>query len=77
MAMTEDALTTVPVNETPADPVAAVRAWLERAQKRKPKKAAIVAAARKLAEAIWRLFALGEAFDLTRAFGQPPAEAAA
>lgn len=29
MAMTEDALTTVPVNETPADPVAAVRAWLE------------------------------------------------
>ena len=55
----------------------AVRAWLERAQKRKPKKAAIVAAARKLAEAIWRLFALGEAFDLTRAFGAPPADAAA
>ncbi len=55
----------------------AVRAWLERAQKRKAKKAAIVAAARKLAEAIWRLFALGEAFDLTRAFGPPPADAAA
>jgi transposase len=55
----------------------AVRHWLERAQKRKPKKAAIVAAARKLAEAIWRLFALGEAFDLTRAFGRPPAEVAA
>lgn len=54
----------------------AVRAWLERAQKRKPKKAAIVAAARKLAEAVWRLFALGEGFDLTRAFGQGPAEAA-
>lgn len=50
----------------------AVRAWLERAQKRKPKKAAIVAAARKLAEGIWRLFALGEAFDLTKAFGKPP-----
>lgn len=55
----------------------AVRAWLERAQKRKPRKAAIVAAARKLAEAVWRLFTLGEAFDLTRAFGPPPADAAA
>lgn len=54
----------------------AVRAWLERAQKRKSKKAAIVAAARKLAEAIWRLFALDEAFDLTRAFGRPASEAA-
>lgn len=51
----------------------AVRHWLERAQRRKPRKAAIVAAARKLAEAVWRLFALGEAFDLTRAFGRPPA----
>ncbi len=29
MAMTQDAPTTVPVNETPDDPVAAVRAWLE------------------------------------------------
>ena len=29
MAMTEDAPTTVPLNETPTDPVAAVRAWLE------------------------------------------------
>lgn len=55
----------------------AVRHWLEHAQKRKPKKAAIVAAARKLAEAVWRLFALGEAFDLTRAFGRPPTDAAA
>lgn len=55
----------------------AVRYWLERAQKRKAKKAAIVAAARKLAEAVWRLFALGEAFDLTRAFGRPPTQATA
>ena len=29
MAMTEDVPATVPVHETPADPVAAVRAWLE------------------------------------------------
>lgn len=50
----------------------AVRHWLARAERRKPKCAARVAAARKLAEAVWRLFALGEAFDLTRAFGRPP-----
>lgn len=49
-------------------PGTAVKAWLERAYRRKSKKAAIVAAARKLAEAIWRLFALGEAFDLRRVF---------
>lgn len=51
----------------------AIRHWLARAEQRKPKNAAMVAAARKLAEAVWRLFALGEAFDLTRAFGRPPA----
>jgi alkylation response protein AidB-like acyl-CoA dehydrogenase len=29
MAMTEEAPATVPLNETPTDPVAAVRAWLD------------------------------------------------
>ena len=53
----------------------AVKQWVQRQQRRKTKKNAIVAAARKLAEAIWRLFALGEAFDLTRIFGQPKARA--
>jgi transposase len=51
----------------------AVKQWVNRMAKRKSKKAAIVAAARKLAEATWRLFALGEAFDLTRCFGAAPA----
>lgn len=51
----------------------AIKRWLEKAYRRKPKKAAIVAAARKLAEGVWRLFALGEAFDLSRAFGGRPA----
>jgi len=46
-----------------------VKTWLKKMQKRKSKKAAIVAAARKLGEGIWRLFALGEAFDLTLPFG--------
>ena len=32
------------------------------------------AAARKLAEAIWRLYALGECFELERIFGQAPQE---
>lgn len=45
-----------------------VRKWVEDRARRKPKKSAMVAAARKLAEAVWRLFALGEAFDLKRAF---------
>lgn len=49
-------------------PGLAVRRWVERQCRRKAKKAVIVAAARKLAEAIWRLFNLGEAFDLRRAF---------
>ena len=50
----------------------AVRQWCERMQRRKRKKMVKVAAARKLAEAVWRLFALGEAFDVARAFGGPP-----
>lgn len=54
-----------------------VKHWVRRMGKRKPAKAAIVAAARKLAEAVWRLFALGEAFDLARSFGGPPAKAPA
>ena len=36
------------------------------------RKKAIVAAARKLAEAIWRLFTLGEDFDLRHMFGWDP-----
>jgi len=49
-------------------PGVAVKAWVQKHSRRKPKKAAMVAAARKLAEAAWRLFKLGEAFDLPRAF---------
>lgn len=49
-----------------------VKAWVMKMKKRKSMRATIVAAARKLAEAVWRLFALGEAFDLARAFGGPP-----
>ena len=52
-----------------------IKRWVERMRKRKSLKAAIVAAARKLAEAVWRLFALGEAFDLARSFGGPPTQA--
>lgn len=51
-----------------------IRRWVERQAKRRSKKWAIVCAARKLAEGVWRLFAWGEAFDLSRAFGsRPPA----
>jgi transposase len=53
-------------------PGVAVKQWVERMIRRKSKKASIVAAARKLAEGVWRLFALGEAFDLGRAFGAGP-----
>jgi transposase len=53
-------------------PGLAVRQWVQRMSRRKCKKAAMVAAARKLAESIWRLFALGEAFDLAQVFGAPP-----
>jgi len=54
----------------------AVRQWVEvRIQRLGSTKKAIVAAARKLAEAIWRLFELGEVFDLERIFGRVPLEA--
>jgi hypothetical protein len=47
---------------------AQVRAWVQQRSQNRVKKKVIVAAARKLAEGVWRLFAMGEAFDLTRAF---------
>jgi len=47
----------------------AVKEWVQARFKRKPKKVVIVAAARKLAEAVWRLFEWGEAFDLKRVYG--------
>jgi hypothetical protein len=47
---------------------AQVRAWVEERSQHRVKKKVIVAAARKLAEGVWRLFAMGEAFDLARAF---------
>jgi len=53
---------------------AQIRAWVAGREKYKPKRVVIVAAARKLAEGVWRLFALGEAFNLARAF---PVKAAA
>ncbi len=49
-------------------PGLAVRRWIEHQSQYKLKKKVIVAAARKLAEGIWRLFALGEVFDLEKAF---------
>jgi transposase len=46
-----------------------VRAWvLKQVARQKPKCKVIVAAARKMAEGVWRLVAWGEAFDLRRAF---------
>jgi transposase len=45
-----------------------IRKWIELRAQYKPKRKLIVAAARKLAEGVWRLFALGEVFDLARAF---------
>lgn len=47
----------------------AVKTWVQTRCRRKPKKVAIVAAARKMAEAVWRLFKWGEAFDLLRVYG--------
>jgi transposase len=54
-------------------PGVAVRRWVHHRCQSKPKKKVIVAAARKLAEGVWRLFALGECFDLARAFPGPEA----
>lgn len=45
-----------------------VKTWVQERSKHRVKKKVIVAAARKLAEGVWRLFALGEVFDLRRAF---------
>jgi transposase len=46
-----------------------VKAWVNKQMAQQQiKKKAIVAAARKLAEGVWRLFAWGELFDLKRAF---------
>lgn len=45
-----------------------IRQWVEQRARHKPKKKVVVAAARKLAEGVWRLFALGEAFNLASAF---------
>jgi transposase len=45
-----------------------VKYWVLRRTRYRPKKAVYVAAARKLAEGIWRLFQLGEEFDLAKAF---------
>lgn len=45
-----------------------VRQWVEQRARHKPKKKVVVAAARKLAEGVWRLFAMGEVFDLAQAF---------
>jgi transposase len=46
-----------------------VKKWVEKQVARhKPKRKVIVAAARKMAEGVWRLIAWGEVFDLKRAF---------
>ncbi|MEN8152371.1 MAG: IS110 family transposase [Planctomycetota bacterium] len=45
-----------------------VTRWVNRRLRHRPKKHVRVAAARKLAEGIWRLFSLGEEFDLAKAF---------
>jgi transposase len=52
-------------------PGVSVKYWVLRRSRGRPKKKVIVAAARKLAEGVWRLFALGEEFDLARAFPGP------
>ena len=50
--------------------------WVRRREKRLgSRKKAKVAAARKFGEAVWRLFALGECFEIQRIFGCPPREA--
>jgi transposase len=47
---------------------AQLKQWVLERSRHKPKRRIVVAAARKLAEGTWRLFALGEAFDLAAAF---------
>jgi len=51
--------------------------WVDHKSRRKARKSAMVAAARKLAESIWRLFAWGDALDLGRVFGGLPRAAGA
>ena len=46
-----------------------VRQWIVKRTPQRKYKKAVVAAGRKLAEGIWRLFSLGESFDLKKAFG--------
>ena len=47
---------------------AQIRQWVTERTRYKPKRKVIVAAARKLAEGVWRLLSLGEVFELQRAF---------
>jgi transposase len=47
---------------------AALKEWFQIRAKYKVKKKVIVEAAKKLAEGVWRLFNLGEVFDLKKAF---------
>jgi transposase len=49
-------------------PGLAVRDWARKRACRQAKKKAYTAAARKLAEGVWRLFVYGECFDLKRIF---------
>lgn len=51
------------------DPHLAIRDWVRARAKRLGRKKALVAGARKFAEAIWRLFHWGETFDVTKPFG--------
>lgn len=50
---------------------AQIRGWVQHVGRYKPKRKVIVAAARKVAEGIWRLFNWGECFDLKKAFPIP------
>lgn len=59
-------------------PGAVIRSWIDAKQRRlSHKMKARSAAARKLAEGIWRLFVLGECYDVTKPFGTPRADLAA
>lgn len=61
---------------TKRGPGVAVGNWVRaREQRLGARKKAKAAAARKLSEAIWRLFKLGECFDIERMFGRVPLEA--
>jgi transposase len=49
-------------------PGLAVRTWAQHRARRQPKKKVYTAAARKIAEGVWRLFVYGECFELKRIF---------